>query len=70
LQERAAAAGRDPIPVTLFYARPEFLERYEEIGVARCVFVLSAGPTEAVLGELDELAMTLGGQLSTPMLTK
>jgi probable F420-dependent oxidoreductase len=69
LQERAAAAGRDPIPVTLFYARPEFLERYEQIGISRCVFVLSAGPTEAVLGELDELAATLGSPLSTHVLT-
>jgi probable F420-dependent oxidoreductase len=69
LQGRAAAAGRDPIPVTLFYARPELLDRYQEIGVARCVFVLSAGPTEAVLAELDELATTLGERLSTHVLT-
>jgi probable F420-dependent oxidoreductase len=59
LEDRAAAAGRGPIPITLFYARLDSLERYAEIGVSRCVFVLSPGPADVVLAELSELARAL-----------
>jgi alkanesulfonate monooxygenase SsuD/methylene tetrahydromethanopterin reductase-like flavin-dependent oxidoreductase (luciferase family) len=42
LQEMAAAAGRGPIPVTVYGAqpRPEVIAHYAEIGVERCVFFL------------------------------
>jgi probable F420-dependent oxidoreductase len=56
LQERAAAAGREPIPVSLIFARPDHLDRYEEMGIARCVFMLPAGPPDDVLAEVARLA--------------
>ena len=59
LHERAAAAGRDPIEITLFYARPSYLETYAEIGVDRCVFVLPAGPEDVVLSELVSLSTSV-----------
>jgi probable F420-dependent oxidoreductase len=41
LRERAAAAGRDPIPVIVFAARPrpEVLAAYREAGVSSCVLL-------------------------------
>jgi probable F420-dependent oxidoreductase len=62
LQQLAADAGRDPIPVTLSGARPdrELIERGEQLGVHRCTFYIrpaDAGETER---QLDELASGLG----------
>jgi probable F420-dependent oxidoreductase len=59
LHERAAAAGREPIEITLFYARPSYLETYAEIGVDRCVFVLPSGPEDVVLSELVSLSTSV-----------
>jgi probable F420-dependent oxidoreductase len=61
LQELAAEAGRDRIPVTLSGARPdpELIERGEAAGVHRCAFYIQpadAGETER---QLDELAAGL-----------
>ena len=47
----AAAAGRDPIPVSVFSARatPEHIEHYASIGVSRAIFGLPpAGAAEVV----------------------
>jgi probable F420-dependent oxidoreductase len=62
LQQLAADAGRDPIPVTLSGARPdrELIERGEQLGVHRCTFYIrpaDAGETER---QLDELASSVG----------
>jgi probable F420-dependent oxidoreductase len=58
LRRRAEAAGRDPIPVSLFGAAadPAAVERYAEIGVDRCVYALPPGPAAEVLPALDRLA--------------
>jgi probable F420-dependent oxidoreductase len=62
LQQLAADAGRDSIPVTLSGARPdpELIERGAKLGVHRCTFYIrpaDAGETER---QLDELASSLG----------
>lgn len=51
LQQRAAAIGRGPIPVTIFGVRPvpEVIDHYTEIGVTRCIFSLPAAAAEVVL---------------------
>jgi alkanesulfonate monooxygenase SsuD/methylene tetrahydromethanopterin reductase-like flavin-dependent oxidoreductase (luciferase family) len=58
LQRRAEAAGRGPIPVTVFGAKPELrlLERLRSAGVTRALFYLSAGRAPEEERELDELA--------------
>jgi probable F420-dependent oxidoreductase len=58
LQELAADAGRDPIPITIYGGSPDpaRVELWEEAGVHRCVFWLQAGPPDAVEREVDELA--------------
>ncbi len=58
LQRRAAEVGRDPVPVSLFAAspRPEALQRYAEIGVTRCIFVVPPAPADVVLPKLDRYA--------------
>jgi probable F420-dependent oxidoreductase len=61
LQELAAKAGRDRIPVTLSGARPdpELIQRGEAAGVHRCTFYVQpadAGETER---QLDQLAAAL-----------
>lgn len=58
LQRRAADAGREQIPITLFAAKrdPEMIDRYAEAGITRCVFLLPpAGPDE-VLPRMDRIA--------------
>ncbi len=51
LQELARAAGRGPIPVTVFGARAEAeaIEKYAATGVSRCLFWLPPAPAEEVL---------------------
>ena len=58
LQDKAAAAGRDPIPVTLYgaTAEPDALATYEQVGVRRAVFTLPSTDAETVLGEVARLA--------------
>ena len=57
LQRRAEAAGRDPIPVTVFGAKPEvrLLERLRAAGVTRSLFYLLPGESGAVERQLDQL---------------
>jgi probable F420-dependent oxidoreductase len=61
LQERATAAGRGRIPISLIFARLDALERYAELRIDRCIFMLPAGPTHVTLGELEQLARDLAG---------
>jgi alkanesulfonate monooxygenase SsuD/methylene tetrahydromethanopterin reductase-like flavin-dependent oxidoreductase (luciferase family) len=51
LNRLAAAAGRQPIPVTIFGAtpRPEVIASYAEAGVERVVFTLPPAPASEVL---------------------
>ncbi len=58
LQRRAEAAGRDPIPVTVFGAKPEvrLLERLRTAGVTRSLFYLPPREPAEVERQLDELA--------------
>ena len=55
LNALAAAAGRGPIPVTVFWARPDqgALERYAEAGVHRCIFALPSQGREATLERIQ-----------------
>jgi probable F420-dependent oxidoreductase len=59
LRERGAASGRGPLPVTLIFARLDCLERYAEMGVDRCLFMLPSAPDEA-RSKLEDLAQALG----------
>jgi probable F420-dependent oxidoreductase len=58
LQRRAEDAGRDPIPVTVFGAKPdpEFVERLRAVGVGRCTFYVRPEEPGEVERQLDELA--------------
>jgi probable F420-dependent oxidoreductase len=58
LQDRAAEAGREPIPVTVFGVPRDLglLEQFAEIGVARCLFLVTDRQDDQTLSTLDELA--------------
>ena len=58
LQQMASAAGRGPIPVSLFGARPapEAIEKYARAGVGRCVFGLPPVPADQALPLLKRYA--------------
>jgi probable F420-dependent oxidoreductase len=58
LQRRAGAAGRAPIPVTVFGAKgePRLLERLEAAGVTRSLFYVRPEEPDEVERQLDELA--------------
>jgi len=58
LQRRAEAAGRGPIPVTVFGAKPEIrlLERLKAAGVTRSLLFIDPGSPDEVERHLDELA--------------
>jgi probable F420-dependent oxidoreductase len=58
LQRRAAEAGRDPIPVTVYGAsrKPERLERWAAGGVTRAVYWLPPAGAAEVERALDECA--------------
>jgi probable F420-dependent oxidoreductase len=58
LQRLAAERGRDPIPVTVFGARPEaeVVEHYAASGVDRCAFWVPPAPADKVLPLLDSYA--------------
>ena len=58
LNDLAAAAGRRPIPVSLFGVEPEaaLVEQFRADGVARCIFRLPPAGADEVLPRLDSLA--------------
>ena len=58
LQRRAEAAGREPIPVTVFGAKaePRLLERLKAAGVTRSLFYVRAGSPDEMRAHLEELA--------------
>jgi probable F420-dependent oxidoreductase len=58
LQRRAEAAGRGPIPVTVFGAKPEIrlFERLKAAGVSRSLLVIDPGSPDDVERHLDKLA--------------
>lgn len=58
LQDRAAEAGRRPIPVTLYGMRPDpaLIEMAEKMGVHRCLFPLPPASADQNLPRLDKLA--------------
>jgi probable F420-dependent oxidoreductase len=61
LQELAAGAGRDRIPVTLSGAKPDLnlIARGEDAGVHRCTFYISPADAAKTERQLDELASAL-----------
>ena len=56
LQRRAEAAGRERIPVTLFGAQPDQLDRLRDAGVTRALFRLRPEGADDERRQLDELA--------------
>jgi hypothetical protein len=60
LQERVAAAGRDPseLEIVPFGSSPDHgkLDHFEKVGVTECVFDLPSAPAETVLPILDRYA--------------
>jgi probable F420-dependent oxidoreductase len=60
LQERAAEAGRAPIPVSIFVARPESLEAYAEMGVERAVFLVRPGESDEAIRGIRSYATAVG----------
>ncbi len=58
LQERAAAAGRDSIPVTFSGApgKPDVIERLAGAGIHRCVFYVPPVPAGEIERHLDKRA--------------
>lgn len=64
LRERATAAERPPIPVTLFNPCPhaKALARYSDLGVERVVFWLPTRDKVATLHTLDRLAALVATQ--------
>lgn len=63
VQRRAAEAGRDPLPISLFAATPQrqALDRYAALGVTRAVLMLRPEPRDEVLRRLDTWAAELLG---------
>lgn len=55
LRERAADAGRGPVPITVFGAVPDrgLLDAFADAGVDRCLFTLNQRTAEATLAALD-----------------
>ena len=57
LQELASAAGRGPIPVTIYpKAEAAAIEQAAEAGVERCIWYVPSDGRDQALGKLDELA--------------
>ncbi len=62
LQERAKAAGREPIPVSVFGVPPskEIIEQYAEMGVDRVIFGVRPEGADQVLPALRRYAEVAG----------
>jgi len=60
LQELARAAGREPIPVTVYpKATPEEIEKYSAAGVERCIWYVPPDGRDQALAKLEELAQLI-----------
>ncbi|QBI52392.1 LLM class F420-dependent oxidoreductase [Streptomonospora litoralis] len=61
LQQLAADAGRDTIPVSLYYAVPdeETIDAYAKAGVGRVFFGVDSAGRDTVLPQLDRLAQLI-----------
>lgn len=61
LQERAAGNGNE-VPITIFGVpvEREQVDRYADLGVERCLFLLPALPTDEALRRLDGMAQVAG----------
>jgi probable F420-dependent oxidoreductase len=62
LQQLAEEAGRAPIPVTLFGVprQPEVIQRYQDLGVERCLFVVPPLGADVVLPKIEQYAQLAG----------
>jgi probable F420-dependent oxidoreductase len=56
LTERARAAGRDPVPITVYGTDPADVDAYAEAGAHRCVYWLPPRGHEDTVRRLEELA--------------
>ena len=58
LQRRAKEAGREPIPVTAFMAKPDrgFLDELEDSGVDRAILGVPSETADKVVPLLDQYA--------------
>lgn len=58
LQRRAAGSGLSQVPITIFGVpvEREQVDRYADLGVERCLFLLPALPTDEALRRLDTMA--------------
>jgi probable F420-dependent oxidoreductase len=59
LQVRARAAGRDPIPITIYGADPQDVESYAESGAHRCVYWLPARDREETVRRVEEISASI-----------
>ena len=58
LEAKAAGAGRDPIPVTIYGVprRPEAFERWADAGATRCLFYLPPASADEVRARVERCA--------------
>src|SRR6202049_199699 len=60
LQELARAAGRGPIPVTVYpKATAEEIEKYSAAGVERCIWYVPPDGRDQALAKLEDLAQLI-----------
>jgi len=59
LREAAQAAGREPVPITVYGAKVENVEVYAKAGAHRCVYWLPASDAEHTVRRVEELADAL-----------
>jgi probable F420-dependent oxidoreductase len=65
LRRLAAEAGRDPksISVTVFWGQPDrtAIDKYEQAGVERVIFLLPPAEADKVMPKVDQMAKLIGG---------
>jgi hypothetical protein len=68
LRVRAADAGRERVPITLFGAIPDagLLEEFAAAGVNRCLLLIKPQSPSQTLAELDQLAALIGPAAAPP----
>lgn len=65
LQLRAREAGRGPVPVTVYGARPEDVDAYAAAGAHRCVYWLPSRGSEETVSRVEELAASISAASAT-----